>query len=242
MMHHPPEDLLLDYATGTLSRAQALLIASHLTYCPVCRHRLTIADEIAATMAEEAAPAIALEQVSAASILAAADAAPANTDARASARRRRELTRPAQVLPRPLRDAIAPNLDAVSWMPLFPGIWESRLPANSDRPDCDEPGEEARLLCIGAGRSIPSHTHGGLEMTLVLAGSFSDTRGHYGVGDVCMADGSIDHRPVAASDQDCICFAVVDAPMRFTGRIGRLLNILEPHLARARHRLRPGQS
>ncbi len=132
------------------------------------------------------------------------------------------------ILPKALRDVVGPSLEGIPWNPIFPGLWEHRL---SDDPE--GAGDEARLLCIDAGRAIPSHTHGGLEMTLVLSGGFRDARGHYTVGDVCTADGSVDHRPVADSHEDCICFAVVEAPMRFTGRVGRLLNFIEPHLARA---------
>jgi putative transcriptional regulator len=65
-----------------------------------------------------------------------------------------------------------------------------------------------------------------MEMTLLLAGGFSDETGHYLRGDVALADPSVDHRPVADPGEDCLCLAVTDAPLRLTGRFGRYLNFL----------------
>jgi putative transcriptional regulator len=58
----------------------------------------------------------------------------------------------------------------------------------------------------------------------VLEGGFSDILGSYERGDITINDSSVDHQPVADDDGDCICFAVTDAPLRLTGRIGRLFN------------------
>jgi putative transcriptional regulator len=71
---------------------------------------------------------------------------------------------------------------------------------------------------------MPTHTHDGSELTLVLAGGFSDESGHFVRGDVAEADPSINHQPVADPGEDCLCLAVTDAPIRLTGPFGRLLN------------------
>ncbi len=72
---------------------------------------------------------------------------------------------------------------------------------------------------------MPNHTHGGNEMTLVLAGGFSDDTGHYERGDVSIADDELVHTPVADPGEDCICLAVTDAPLKLTGPIGRIVNL-----------------
>ena len=77
---------------------------------------------------------------------------------------------------------------------------------------------------IKSGTAMPSHTHEGTELTLVLAGGFSDERGHFLRGDLAEVDASVDHRPIADPGDDCICLAVTDAPLRLTGPFGRLLN------------------
>ena len=71
---------------------------------------------------------------------------------------------------------------------------------------------------------MPVHTHRGREYTLVLAGSYRDNGSHYGPGDVSLKDASDVHRPVVAGDEDCVCLAVLDAPLRLTGMLGRLVN------------------
>ncbi|MDU6140171.1 zf-HC2 domain-containing protein, partial [Bradyrhizobium sp.] len=35
--HHPPEDLLADYATGALDEAEQLVVGVHVADCPRCR-------------------------------------------------------------------------------------------------------------------------------------------------------------------------------------------------------------
>jgi putative transcriptional regulator len=77
---------------------------------------------------------------------------------------------------------------------------------------------------IRAGVSMPQHTHKGREMTLVLAGGFTDDTGHFLRGDLSLTDGTVDHVPTADDDGDCVCLAVTDAPLRLTGPIGRLFN------------------
>lgn len=84
-------------------------------------------------------------------------------------------------------------------------------------------GCKASLFRLQAGQGVPHHTHDGTEMTLVLKGGFSDGTGHYVTGQIVVADGTVDHRPVADDDSECICFAVTDAPLRLTGPLGRFV-------------------
>ena len=83
-----------------------------------------------------------------------------------------------------------------------------------------------RLLRIPAGLPVPEHTHRGDELTLVLAGSFSDQFATFRRGDVEMADSDVLHTPRAGHEQDCICLAVTDAPLKFSSRLLRLLQPL----------------
>lgn len=84
-------------------------------------------------------------------------------------------------------------------------------------------GCKATLFRLQAGQGVPHHTHDGSEITLVLQGAFSDGTGHFKKGQISIADGTVDHRPIADEDEDCICFAVTDAPLRLTGPLGRFI-------------------
>jgi putative transcriptional regulator len=111
----------------------------------------------------------------------------------------------------------------VPWRTVLPGIREFHV------PHAEKAGGEASLLWIKPGRIMPSHTHDGAEVTLVLKGGFSDASGHYRRGDIAFADSDVDHRPRADEDEDCICFAVTDAPLRLTGPFGRIVQRLFGH-------------
>ncbi len=100
--------------------------------------------------------------------------------------------------------------------------WRTVLPGVKEYVVSKDNALEAKLYWIKAGRKIPSHTHDGQEVTLVLSGAFSDISGRYVRGDVAIADQDVDHKPVSDPDADCICFAVTDAPLKLTGPVGKL--------------------
>jgi putative transcriptional regulator len=85
-------------------------------------------------------------------------------------------------------------------------------------------GGIASLLKIAPGAGLPLHTHRGNELTLVLSGGFTDETGAFRRGDLEVADGALEHRPVAMPDQPCICLAVTDAPLNFRGPLGWFFN------------------
>lgn len=87
-------------------------------------------------------------------------------------------------------------------------------------------GGSVRLLYIPAGQAVPDHSHNGLELTLVLQGSFSDETGRFGVGDVEIGDEDLEHTPIADAGDACICLAATDAPLRFNAFLPRLLQPL----------------
>ena len=71
---------------------------------------------------------------------------------------------------------------------------------------------------------MPRHTHRGLELTLVLTGAYCDAANCFERGDIQIADPTTDHQPVAQAGEDCICLVALEAPIWFTGPIGRLAN------------------
>ncbi len=77
---------------------------------------------------------------------------------------------------------------------------------------------------MDAGKKLPVHTHRGYEMTLVLTGAFTDKLGTYARGDFVELDDSTEHQPIIDDGEPCICLAVTDKPLRFTGPLGRLMN------------------
>ena len=102
--------------------------------------------------------------------------------------------------------------------------WRTKLPGFKEFDLGEIDGCHSSLLWIRPGRAMPTHTHEGSELTLVLDGAFDDTDGHYGRGDIAAADETVEHRPIAAKDRPCICFAVTTAPLKLTGSYAQLFS------------------
>ncbi|WP_425407202.1 ChrR family anti-sigma-E factor [Hwanghaeella sp.] len=220
--HHLSDDLLAAYAAGSLDEASSLFVASHLTLCPTCRHRASMLDDVGGVLLEDIAP-VAMSAGALDAVLNRADGFAdsamnkAANDEPVSLADHRE-TVSGKDLPAPMRRYYGCDLDGIVWKRQGGGVSVASVPGLRD-------GSHAFMLKVEAGRAVPQHTHGGNELVMVLKGAYSDAAGRFGRGDVELADGDIDHQPKAEAGEDCICLAVTDAPLRFTGRMGWLLNI-----------------
>lgn len=210
--HHPSEELLLDYASGAMIEAYGVAVATHAALCPVCRAGIGDLEAIGGMLLETVEPVpLATATPTLPSGIAPSVARHSSAPASPSARAPR--------LPQPLRDYLGGDIDDLHWTRIGLGAFQIVIPTS-------EQGATARLLRIPAGRPVPAHTHGGLELTLVLAGAFSDATGTYARGDLQEADETLRHQPHAAPGEDCVCLAVTDAPLRFSSLPARILQPL----------------
>lgn len=202
--HHIPDEILLAYAAGTLPHPHAVVVAAHVSMCDTCRAALSAHQAMGGAVLEESAT----ETVS--------DAL------RARVFDMLDDTPPPEPLP-PRRIGIYPGPVAALLGPDGQAPWKS-LGFGVKQAILSEGDEGSlRLLYIPGGRAMPEHGHHGLEMTLVLQGSFSDEEGRFGPGDVEIGHDALEHTPVADPGPDCICLAATDAPLRFKSLVPRLL-------------------
>lgn len=206
----PIDALLAGYAAGTLAAPLHMLVSAHLELTPANRFYVASLENAAASALQDS-PAV--EPRDRGAML---DAIFASSTRPAVPRAER-----ASQLPASLVRYLGHDLNDVAWRTLLPGIREFHVGG--------EDQEEATLYWIRAGKRLPSHTHEGSEITLVIQGGFTDVSGHYARGDIAIADGDVDHHPTADADMDCICFAVTDAPLRLTGPVGRIVQRLFRH-------------
>ena len=122
---------------------------------------------------------------------------------------------PASELPAPLSQLIGGNLDDVRWRWIGPGLWHRPLKIGGEG--------SLQLIKAAPGASVPEHTHGGSEITLVLRGALIDSTGRYEPGDVADVDEDIEHTPVADAEAGCICAIANEQPTRFRGLLARLM-------------------
>ncbi len=207
--HHPSEELLLDYATGALDEGWSIALATHLALCPDCRQKVAEMEAIGAAFMETAAPTPVTKT------LHAALSAFSDGDVEAGASVSENVGSTSLIFPEPLRSYIGGDLDRVPWRRLGMGVYQCVIPTGDKQ-------SVSRLLRIPTGKPVPSHSHGGLELTLVLCGAFSDETGYYGRGDFQEADETLEHQPHAIAGEDCICLAVTDAPLRFSSLAARM--------------------
>jgi putative transcriptional regulator len=122
-------------------------------------------------------------------------------------------------LPRPISDYI-PDLSCTkSWRSA--GIGIARHDVKFSQSDM-----RATIYRIQPSRAVPSHSHTGSEITLVLAGGFSDESGTFGPGDIAVQEAGEVHKPVADADGECIVFAVNEGDIRLAGPFGRVFSLL----------------
>lgn len=236
--HHPPDDTVLRYANGTLPEAPAIIVATHLSFCPACRHRMETYEMLGGSMLEAVPPAtlsanalsVTLAKLDAASGDAGAGANAGSTvDGAAKAvapngvgsgvtqrpeghhaRQRPDLPS-GMDWPQPLL-----HYDIPAWRFVMPGVKWSALSFAS-------PEAGQFLVVRGApGAKLPSHGHDGTEYTCVLTGSFSDSTGTYTVGDLIEATEDHDHQPIVGPEAECVCVIAIEGHLRLHG-IARLL-------------------
>ncbi|PID37273.1 MAG: transcriptional regulator [Rhodobacterales bacterium] len=204
--HHTPDPLLAAYASGNLPHPFALVVAAHVSLCLDCRAALEAHQAVGGLVLESAAPAHLSDGLKARVIdLLDRPAAPAEAPHAGHG-----------PYPGPVAEAL--HGKPPRWRRLGGGARQHILSATASGT--------VRLLYIPAGGAVPDHGHNGLEMTLVLQGSFSDETGTFGVGDVQVVDEDLHHLPVAGNEAPCICLAATDMPLRFNALIPRLLQPL----------------
>jgi putative transcriptional regulator len=211
IIHHPDDELLFDYATGALTEALALAIASHASLCRHCAGRIAQYETLGGAMIEDDAAADINEGSFAALLKRLDEPAPAEKAAAALDRATERL------LPRPLRQYLDRGLDALPWKRVGGLYQEYRLPLA--RRDI-----KASLMRIDPGAHMPRHSHRGQEYTLVLAGGYRDGDDAFVRGDFDAKSPSDQHQPVVDPDEPCLCLVILDAPVKLSGAVGFFVN------------------
>lgn len=203
--HHTKNALLASYAAGSLSQPYAVVVAAHISLCLESRATFE-AHQVAGGAVLDCAATKEVSDGLKSSVFDLLDApvTPEPTYQRSG------------IYPGPVMEALKNN--APHWQSLGLGLRQSILSTGREG--------SVRLLYVPAGMAVPNHSHNGLELTLVLQGSFRDETGRYGVGDLEIADPTLKHTPTADTGLPCICLAATDAPLRFTSLVPRLLQPL----------------
>lgn len=210
-LHHVSDELLLSYEAGSLAEGWSLAVATHLASCAECRARARQAAALGGAMLDTI-DVVPLRDDALAATLQRIDTAPRDTRKTAPALDHGEV-------PGPLRAYIGADLDALAWRRMGPKAQQLLIPTGDDETT-------VRLLRIPAGAPVPEHGHRGLELTVVLRGTLVDGDERFGIGDIEEGYDGLEHQPRAGDEDECICLAVTDAPLRFKNPLLRLVQPL----------------
>jgi putative transcriptional regulator len=208
---HPSDETLQRYVCGALGPGLRMVMQVHLSGCSACREAARRFEAVGGALLDDLRPT---ER---------APASLARIFARIDSGEEAPVPRP-----RPAYTAdgfaLPPAMAGCAigrWRFIDPKLrWAKvRIPgAEQDR---------VILLKVAAGLATPAHSHGGLELTQVLVGEFTDGRDDYQPGDLMEADESVrDHQPRVIGDKDCLCLLAMEQPLRIKSLIGRLFQPL----------------
>jgi len=209
--HKVSDELLLDYASGSLGESWSLAVSTHLALCPESRQRLEALEMTGGALLSDITPVdeVSEDQWQKIRKLLKADATTVSSPPAVQ-------THDGSVLPEPLRSYAGGDVNALKWKQLGPGAYHFPIRTRDGEAN-------VRLLRIPAGKPVPEHTHGGRELTVVLSGYFKDGNDVFCRGDFEEADEDLTHQPIAGEGEDCICLAVTDAPLKFKSWLVRLV-------------------
>jgi putative transcriptional regulator len=203
--HHPSEVVLADLAAGTLDSGSALVVATHVSFCVICRRGLRRFEALGGALLDELEPT------------------PLKSDTRESVFARLEDqgrvdavdASPAEGLPAPLA-----GHKLGRWRWIGRGVyWRS--------VDLAPPGEtRVFMLKADPGIRLPHHRHQDREWTCVLQGAFTHAGGTYAAGDFDEADESVEHHPSVGLGEACVCLVAMRGGIELQSFVGRLLQPL----------------
>jgi putative transcriptional regulator len=210
--HHPDDSTILAQAAGSLGEGLSLVVAAHLERCPHCRNRMSEAEAFGGELLSELEPT-AMTSNGFESLWERVGKRP-EADPRP---RVTSVSSSNAAIPRVLQPYLDGDLDSLRWRRLVPGIRQYPI------KDLRSGRGSVRLISIAPGVTIPHHTHGGTELTLVLRGSYIDEIGRFQAGDLADLDTSVHHQPVSDTAEPCICLIATDERLRFSGMFSRML-------------------
>lgn len=220
--YHPDQHLLSLHAKGELPLSMSIAISAHAEFCAHCQQQL---DQMTLALSEQQ-----FEQNQ--TIQPASIEQHGQLDDLLNQFLNNTLdSLDTEVKTKPQSSLVADNSVTIKGQQyMLPRVFKQQITSGWQgigkvsrlRLDTGEPKARASLLHIAANGEIPDHTHKGSELTLLLAGEFSDCYNTYKPGDFMLLDQNHEHSP--KTTEGCLCYTIVDAPLYFTKGISKLLN------------------
>ena len=210
--HHPDANMLVEYASGSLPWALSISVSAHMQLCSQCRAKHQQLSMLGGACLDDA-PSENVEEDSFARLMGRIESSK-NTAQKSAVKVPQSKDVQTKQLPKVVQKLLPDNLQ---WRRVSSALKMARLTTGQEQ-------YEVAFHKISKGGKVVEHDHKGLEVTLVLEGSFSDEGGVYQRGDFIVREPGQTHRPTATLDQDCLCLSVCEAPVAVTGWLGKVIN------------------
>ena len=212
--HHPPDEALVEYATGASADGGALAYACHVSLCADCSSRLADLEAVGGALLD-AGPVEPVAPDALDRALAALGAPDDDEPARPGVP---SFLTPHR-LPGPLARALGALPRAPRWRYAAPGV---RMIDLSARPAAAG-ATRVRLVAFKPGVTIPPHDHGGTEHIVVFTGAIEEDTRRFGRGDLATREPGERHEQRIAAGEPCIALVVNEGPLVPLTLRGRLL-------------------
>ena len=197
--HHPTDETLAAFASGTLDEARSVVVSMHMSLCATCKSKARKYEAIGGALLDQASPA-AMKPDALQKVLGMID-----TNLPASAVRAEE----------PLD-----RYQLGKWRWVWPGVRQRSVSVPVDS------NIKVFMLKAEPGIQLPHHKHTGYEWTCVLEGAFEHQFGRYGPGDFDEADETLEHKPTICEGAACVCLVALQGNIEFQSGWGRLIQPL----------------
>lgn len=213
---HPSTELLNQFVQGELATGKSVVVSAHMELCESCSAKAKEMQALAVSSWVDPSSALQSDQSSKVDYL----------------NRVADIVKSPQIKSEPIEELIEVDIEVLNhsiklpkvlakaasqglkWKKVAGGISEAQLFLDNETL-CE-------FIYMAPGCQVPVHTHLGSESTLVLDGSFEDELGEYKTSDFIIRDAQHNHQP--RSKEGCLCFAVLDSPLKFTEGLARLMN------------------
>ncbi|MBN9219303.1 MAG: cupin domain-containing protein [Mesorhizobium sp.] len=199
IVHHPTDETLAAFASGTLDQARGLVVLMHLSLCAACSRKVGRFEAIGGELLEQAA-SVSMEPGALRNVLRLIEDNPSAPETR---------------LNEPLD-----HYQLGPWRWVGPGVRQRSVSV----PEVSN--IKVFMLKAAPGTRLPHHRHDGYEWTCVLEGAFEHQFGRYGPGDFDEADETMEHKPTVCAGDPCVCIVALEGNIVLQSRLGRILQPL----------------
>lgn len=208
---HTREDVLTEFAAGTLSPARHIIVACQSDICDQTAADIRFREQICANLIQDE-HSVDLSDDFLSGVL---EALPRKAEPMPDEDSECDHT------PQTLLQLLGNDFETIRWRKIAPGVAIHHIMSKNGKH-----GEKLYLLRARPGMQFPEHSHTGEEWTLIMRGSYVSKGKQFVRGDLHIEDDDTTHEPFVDSDEECICLVSTEGPLKMKPFMAKLFQPL----------------